>query len=113
MPDQAQVVRSPSQQIVLSSRPCWSCVALVLNSSKTGRPEPCQPFHFTCIPPVSDWISHCSRLEAAQGEKIENTRVRDILGLLVRANTSANEKERLSDEEVLARKLPSPLTETV
>jgi hypothetical protein len=44
-------------------------------------------------------------MEVAQGEKIENSRVRDILGLLVRANTSANEKERLSDEEVLAREL--------
>lgn len=46
----------------------------------------------------------CS-LEAAQGEKIEHSRARDILSLLVRANTSANAKERLTDEEVLARKL--------
>jgi hypothetical protein len=37
------------------------------------------------------------------GEKISDSRARDILSLLVRANTSANPRERLSDEEVLAR----------
>jgi hypothetical protein len=37
------------------------------------------------------------------GEKISDSRARDILSLLVRANISANPSERLSDEEVLAR----------
>jgi hypothetical protein len=37
------------------------------------------------------------------GEKISDSRARDILSLLVHANTTANPRERLSDEEVLAR----------
>jgi hypothetical protein len=42
-------------------------------------------------------------VEAAMGEKISESRARDILSLLVRANTAANSRDRLSDEEVLAR----------
>jgi cytochrome P450 len=42
-------------------------------------------------------------LEAAQGEKITDSRARDLLSLLVRANTAANPRERLSDADVLGR----------
>jgi hypothetical protein len=48
-------------------------------------------------------ISSISRAEAAQGEKISTSRARDLLSLLVRANTTADPRERLSDEDVLAR----------
>jgi hypothetical protein len=47
------------------------------------------------------------RLEAAQGEKFAGMRARDILSLLVRANTAADARQRLSDEAVLAR-APAP-----
>lgn len=45
------------------------------------------------------------RAEAANGEKISTSSARDLLSLLVRANTTADPRERLSDEDVLARKL--------
>jgi hypothetical protein len=45
----------------------------------------------------------CDRLEAAQGEKLATSRARDLLSLLVRANTAADARQRLSDEDVLAR----------
>jgi hypothetical protein len=49
-------------------------------------------------------------LEAAQGEKLADSRARDLLSLLVRANTAADPRERLSDADVLARApSPSPL----
>jgi hypothetical protein len=38
-----------------------------------------------------------AELEAAQGEKL------DLLSLLVRANTAANPRERLSDADVIGR----------
>jgi hypothetical protein len=43
------------------------------------------------------------RLTASQGEKATDTRARDLIALLVRANTAANPQERLSDEAVLSR----------
>jgi hypothetical protein len=48
------------------------------------------------------------RAEVAQGEKIADSRPRDILSLLVRANTIADPRQRLSDNEVLDR-ASSPL----
>lgn len=42
--------------------------------------------------------------DAAQGEKIEHSTARDLLSLLVRANNAATARERMSDEQVLARK---------
>lgn len=44
------------------------------------------------------------RYDAAKGEKISTSGARDLLSLLVRANTTADPRERLSDEDVLARK---------
>jgi cytochrome P450 len=49
-------------------------------------------------------------LEAAQGEKITDSRARDLLSLLVRANTAANPRERLSDADVLGRKCDTGVT---
>jgi hypothetical protein len=48
-----------------------------------------------------------SSADAAQGEKISTSRARDLLSLLVRANTAADPRERLSDENVLARMWPT------
>jgi hypothetical protein len=42
-------------------------------------------------------------LEAAQGEKLADSRARDLLSLLVRANTAANPREQLSDADVIGR----------
>jgi hypothetical protein len=44
-----------------------------------------------------------AELEAAQGEKLADSRARDLLSLLVRANTAANPRERLSDADVIGR----------
>jgi hypothetical protein len=46
------------------------------------------------------WVN---RLDAAQGEKLATSRARDLLSLLVRANTAADPRQRLSDQDVLAR----------
>jgi hypothetical protein len=43
-------------------------------------------------------------LDAAQGEKIADSKSRDLLSLLVRANMASDPRERLSDSDVLARK---------
>jgi hypothetical protein len=43
-------------------------------------------------------------LEAAQGEKIGESGARDLLSLLVRANNAASARERMSEEQVLARR---------
>jgi hypothetical protein len=60
--------------------------------------------HTSCQNEIADVAR---RLEAAQGEKLAGTRARDILSLLVRANTAADARQRLSDEAVLAR-APAP-----
>jgi cytochrome P450 len=43
-------------------------------------------------------------LEAAQGEKIDDSQARDLLSLLVRANAAASARERMPDEQMLARR---------
>lgn len=67
------------------------------------------------LPPVDVYDPYLPRhsLEAAQGEKIEYSRARDILSLLVRANITANAKERLTDAEVLAREYSHILDVTI
>jgi hypothetical protein len=73
-----------------------------------GRQQPCKPFH--CFGSEHPVHRSSPSLEAAQGEKIADTRARDLLSLLVRANTAADARERLSDQDVLARMCLLPVT---
>jgi cytochrome P450 len=42
-------------------------------------------------------------MDDAQGEKLSETRARDLLSLLVKANVNSSPSERMSDTEVLAQ----------
>jgi hypothetical protein len=45
-------------------------------------------------------------LDMSYGEKTKDTGPRDLLSLLVRANTASDPRQQLSDADVLARKPP-------
>jgi cytochrome P450 len=90
---------------IAGSPPRWrSCAGSALSCSTSGRRKQRTQLQISAY----TYSNHHRRAEAAQGEKISDSRPRDILSLLVRANTVADPRQRLSDTEVLDR-APSSL----